>query len=47
MPADAVARKKYFLDETKRKEFEFEEGRVFNIDFFNPYLDFNGKLPSI
>ena len=44
VPDEAAARKKYFLDESKRKEFEFEKGRMFNIDFFNPYLDFNGTV---
>lgn len=43
VPKEAAARKKWFLDETKRKEWEFEAGRVFHVDFFNPYLDFNGS----
>lgn len=43
IPADAPGRKKYFLNEEKRKEFEFEAGRQYSFDFFNPYLDFNGK----
>ncbi|KAI9682082.1 MAG: hypothetical protein M1817_000136 [Caeruleum heppii] len=41
VPGDAAARKKWFLDESKRKEWVFEEGRVYKIDFFNPFLDFN------
>ncbi|EON62656.1 hypothetical protein W97_01880 [Coniosporium apollinis CBS 100218] len=49
VPADAAARKKHFLQEPKRKEFQFEEGRAYLCDFFNPYLDFNEfalKLPG-
>lgn len=46
IPEDAAARKKHFLNEGHRKEWEFEEGRVYRGDFFNPYLDFNGKLGS-
>jgi len=46
MPEEADKRKKYYLDEKKRKDFEFEEGRVYQADFFNPYLDFNGTIPS-
>lgn len=42
IPEDAAARKKYFLTEQHRKEFEFEKGREYSCDFFNPYLDFNG-----
>lgn len=42
VPADAAARKKHFLQEARRKEFQFEEGRAYLCDFFNPYLDFNG-----
>jgi hypothetical protein len=43
VPEDAAARKKFFLDETHKKEFEFEKGREYQCDFFNPYLDFNGS----
>ncbi|KAI9784932.1 MAG: hypothetical protein M1816_000568 [Peltula sp. TS41687] len=49
VPKDAAARKKWFLDEMKRKQWDFEAGRVFHVDFFNPYLDFNEfalKLPG-
>ncbi|KAI9762774.1 MAG: hypothetical protein M4579_000126 [Chaenotheca gracillima] len=49
LPADGAARKKWFLDEAKRKEWEFEAGRLYHADFFNPYLDFNEfalKLPG-
>ncbi len=43
IPADAAARKKYFLTEAHQKAFTFEKGREYKNDFFNPYLDFNGK----
>ncbi|KZF26259.1 DUF1769-domain-containing protein [Xylona heveae TC161] len=49
IPADAAARKKHFLVEKNREDFEFSEGRVYQADFFNPYLDFNEfslKLPG-
>ena len=41
IPEDAAARKKYFLKQDHRREWEFDEGRVYQGDFFNPYLDFN------
>ena len=44
IPDGAAERKKFFLDGEKRKEFEWEEGRVYRGDFFNPYLDFNRAL---
>ena len=44
MPDTAAARKKYYLKEEKRKEWDFEKGRVYRGDFFNPYLDFNGQF---
>lgn len=46
---DASQRKKHFLDENKRKEFVFEKGRQYLIDFGNPYLgfsDFTLRLPK-
>jgi len=49
IPADAEKRKKYFLQEKHRQGFEFEEGRVYQADFFNPYIvfnDFSVKLPG-
>ncbi|KAK5139665.1 hypothetical protein LTR04_003421 [Oleoguttula sp. CCFEE 6159] len=49
VPGDAAARKKHFLTEAHLKGFEFEEGRAYQCDFFNPYLDFNEfalKLPG-
>lgn len=42
IPADAAARKKYFLTEQHQRDFTFEKGREYQNDFFNPYLDFNG-----
>ena len=44
VPSDAAGRKKHFLTESHLKEFTFEKGREYSNDFFNPYLDFNGKL---
>ncbi|TID23033.1 DUF1769-domain-containing protein [Venturia nashicola] len=48
LPAVGSKRMKYFLQEEKRRDWEFEEGRMYSCDFFNPYLDFNQfalKLP--
>jgi hypothetical protein len=44
LPATGAARKKHFLTESHLKEFTFEKGRVYSNDFYNPYLDFNGRL---
>lgn len=41
IPADARQRQKHFLTERNRQDFEFEVGRQYKCDFFNPYLDFN------
>ncbi|KIW07162.1 uncharacterized protein PV09_02031 [Verruconis gallopava] len=41
IPALNTARQKHFLNEENRKVFEFEQGRTYGCDFFNPYLDFN------
>ena len=49
LPADAGARKKFFLTEANRDAFTFEAGRLYQSDFGNPYLDFNDfsmKLPG-
>ncbi|GAM38503.1 hypothetical protein TCE0_033f09271 [Talaromyces pinophilus] len=49
IPDDTAQRKKYFLDESKRKEFVFEKGRQYLVDFGNPYLGFNDftlRLPG-
>lgn len=42
VPEIDAARKKWFLTEANRKTWEWEEGRGYGCDFFNPYLDFNG-----
>ncbi|KAK7517584.1 hypothetical protein IWZ03DRAFT_310116 [Phyllosticta citriasiana] len=41
LPTDADKRRKWFLDREHREAFVFEEGRAYQGDFFNPYLDFN------
>ena len=41
IPAATAQRQKHFLNEAKRKDFTFEEGREYKCDFFNPYVDFN------
>jgi hypothetical protein len=41
LPGVGSKRMKHFLKEEERKKWEFEEGRVYSADFFNPYLDFN------
>jgi hypothetical protein len=43
VPDSEAARKKFFLTEANRKDWEFEAGREHWGDFFNPYLDFNGR----
>ncbi|KAI9889293.1 MAG: hypothetical protein M1814_005600 [Vezdaea aestivalis] len=48
-PDDAGPRKKHFLDKAHQEKFEFEAGRIYELDFFNPYIDFNDfalKLPG-
>ncbi|KAL9085189.1 MAG: hypothetical protein Q9165_007720 [Trypethelium subeluteriae] len=50
MPAKAEKRRKFFLDEGKLEKFTFEEGRIYQADFFNSYLDFSSfalKVPGI
>ena len=41
VPAGSAQRMKHFLNEGKRKDFTFEQGREYKCDFFNPYVDFN------
>jgi hypothetical protein len=41
IPETNTARMKHFLREENRQAFEFEQGRTYACDFFNPYLDFN------
>lgn len=43
IPDGGAARQKHFLTEKHQKEFTFEKGREYSNDFFNPYLDFNGR----
>jgi hypothetical protein len=40
IPAKTSKRRKNFLDEKKLENFTFEAGRMYQADFFNPYLDF-------
>jgi Protein of unknown function (DUF1769) len=44
IPDTESARKKFFLNEDNRKNWEWEGGRTYGVDFFNAYLDFNGML---
>ncbi|PLB45485.1 DUF1769-domain-containing protein [Aspergillus steynii IBT 23096] len=49
VPGDVDGRRKWFQEEEKRAEFVFEEGRVYWVDFGNPYLGFNDfslRLPG-
>ncbi|KAI9779400.1 MAG: hypothetical protein M1839_007365 [Geoglossum umbratile] len=49
VPADAGARRRWFLREEERTNWVFESGRVYWGDFFNGYLDFNNfalRLPG-
>jgi hypothetical protein len=40
MPSDSK-RRKFYLSPERRAEFVFEKDRLYQGDFFNPYLDFN------
>jgi len=44
IPAEGPKRMKHFLTEAHKKAFTFEAGRRYQCDFFNGYLDFNGKF---
>ena len=46
MPSESGTRQKWFLDEKRRKEFTFRKEKRYEFDFFNGYLDFNGKKQS-
>lgn len=46
IPGDVPARQKHFLQEGHLKDFTFEKGREYSLDFFNPFLDFNGMPQS-
>lgn len=41
IPTASAQRQKHFLTESNRQAFQFEAGREYKCDFFNPYLDFN------
>ena len=38
---DGPKRRKFYLSAERRAEFVFEKNRLYQADFFNPYLDFN------
>lgn len=42
IPDTEAARKRFFLDEENKRKWEWESGRTYAVDFFNPYLDFSG-----
>lgn len=42
VPEDAGKRKSWFLGRGRPDTWEWEAGRRYSGDFFNPYLDFNG-----
>ena len=42
VPDTEAARRKFFLNEENRKNWEWESERTYGVDFFNGYLDFNG-----
>lgn len=46
VPDDAQARKKWFLEKGRTEQWVWEKGTVYGIDFFNPYVDFNGNGSS-
>jgi hypothetical protein len=46
IPGTVAERRSHFQNEAKRKEWEFEVGRVYWADFGNQYLDFNGTCLS-
>lgn len=47
VPETESARKKFFLNEDNRRNWEWESGRTYGVDFFNAYLDFNGMYSWI
>lgn len=49
LPATYATRHKHFLSQSNRQAFRFEKGRVYQGDFYNPYVDFGNfalKLPG-
>lgn len=47
IPGDAGARMKHFQDEEARKNFVFEKGREYLVNFGNPYICFNGEFLAL
>ena len=45
-PDEAQARKKWFLEKERTEQWVWEKDTVYGVDFFNPYLDFNGSIFS-
>lgn len=43
LPEAGDKRRKFFLSQENREQLVFEKGRLYQGDFFNPYLDFNSK----
>ncbi|QIW94787.1 hypothetical protein AMS68_000305 [Peltaster fructicola] len=49
IPENNEKRRKFYLDAKNRKSLVFEKGRLYQADFYNPYLDFGNlalKLPG-
>lgn len=49
IPQTSAGRKKFFLDDAKKREVSFRKGYTYGFDFFGPWLDFNSfqvKLPG-
>lgn len=49
LPSNNQARRKFFLSKENRENFTFEKGRLYQGDFYNPYIDFGNfalKLPG-
>lgn len=46
IPDTVDQRRKYFLCDQNRKNFELQPGRMYMADFGNPYLVFNGEFTS-
>lgn len=38
LPENSEKRRKYFLDEANRAKFQFEKGRLYQADFYSPFL---------
>lgn len=49
LPDNGDKRRKHYLSASNREGFTFEKGRLYQADFYNPYLDFGNfalKLPG-